>query len=219
MGIITISIIIVTAIVSFIALNNEQLMDKLIFYPPAVTEDREYYRFISCGFIHADMFHLIFNMVSFFSFGTIVIEPAFNNMFGIYGGMVYLLFYLLALVFSLIPTYMKNRHNTTYRSLGASGAVSAIVFAGIIIYPLMPLNIIFLPKEWALPGFIFGFVYLLITAYLDKRGGGNINHSAHLWGALFGIIFIIAISKLVAGVDLLGPFVENVKGYIQSKIS
>ncbi len=217
MGIITISIIIVTAIVSFIALNNEQLMDKLIFYPPAVTEDREYYRFISCGFIHADTFHLIFNMLSFYSFGTVVIEPVFNNMFGTYGGIVYLSFYLLALVFSLIPTYLKNRHNTTYRSLGASGAVSAIVFAGIIIYPLMPLSIMFLP--FSFPGFIFGFVYLLITAYLDKRGGGNINHSAHLWGALFGIIFIIAISNLVAGVDLLGPFVENVKGYIQSKIS
>ncbi len=192
-------------------------MDKLIFYPPAVTEDKEYYRFISCGFIHADTFHLIFNMFSFYSFGTYLIEPAFREFFGSYGGILYLVFYLLALIFSLIPTYLKNRHNTSYRSLGASGAVSAIIFAGIIINPLLELSILFLPFRF--PGFIFGFIYLLITAYMDRRGAGNINHSAHLWGALFGIIFIIAVAKVFGGIDLLGPFISSVTEYFQSKFN
>ncbi|MEO7802556.1 MAG: rhomboid family intramembrane serine protease [Ginsengibacter sp.] len=217
MSIITISIIIVTVIVSFIALNNERLMDKLIFYPPAVTDNREYYRFVSCGFIHADMFHLIFNMFTFYSFGTVVIEPVFNHLFGVYGGVLYLLFYLSALVVSVVPTYFKNKDNSSYRSLGASGAVSAIVFAGIIINPLMQLSLIIIPIPF--PAFIFGFAYLLITYYLDKRGSGNINHSAHLWGALYGIIFIIVIAKLFAGTDLLTNFVIQVKGYIQDKFS
>ncbi len=217
MSIITISIIVVTVIISFIALNNQRLLDKLIFYPPAVTDHREYYRFISCGFIHADMFHLIFNMFTFYSFGTVVMEPIFNDLFGMYGGVLYVLFYLSALVVSLIPTYVKNKHNQSYRSLGASGAVSAIVFAGIIINPLMSLSLIILPIP--IPGFIFGFIYLLITYYLDKRGGGNINHSAHLWGALYGIIFIIVIARLFAGTDLLLNFITQVREYIQSKFS
>lgn len=212
---VTIIIIVVTSIISFIALNNERLMDKLIFYPPAVTENGEYYRFISCGFIHADMFHLIFNMVSFYSFGIGLIEPAFREFFGSSSGLIYLLFYLLSLVAALIPTYLKNRHNTSYRSLGASGAVSAIIFAGIMISPLMELGIVLLPFRF--PGFIFGFVYLLITAYLDKRGGGHINHSAHLWGAVFGIVFIIIIAKVFADIDLFSQFVENVRGYVKNK--
>lgn len=217
MSIITISIIVVTVVVSFIALNNDHLLDKLIFYPPAVTDHREYYRFVSCGFVHADMFHLIFNMVSFYSFGTVVIEPVFNHLFGVYGGVLYLLFYLSALVVSIIPTYIKNKHNDSYRSLGASGAVSAIVFAGIIIDPLMPLSLIILPIPF--PGFIFGVVYLLITYYLDKRGGGNINHSAHLWGALYGILFIIIIARSFAGTDLLLHFMTQVKEYIHNKLN
>jgi membrane associated rhomboid family serine protease len=134
-----------------------------------------------------------------------------------YGGVLYLLFYLSALVVSLIPTYVKNKHNQSYRSLGASGAVSAIVFAGIIIDPLMPLSLIIVPIPF--PGFIFGVAYLLITYYLDKRGGGNINHSAHLWGALYGIIFIILIAKLFAGTDLLLNFITKVREYIQSKFN
>jgi membrane associated rhomboid family serine protease len=119
--------------------------------------------------------------------------------------------YLLALIVCLLPTYFKNKHNRQYRSLGASGAVSAVVFAGILISPLSRLGFFFIPP--IIPGFIFGPLYLLLSWYLDKRGGGNINHSAHIWGALFGVIFLIIVSKLYGTVDVLENFIGKVQSY------
>src|SRR5690606_28089438 len=100
-----------------------------------------------------------------------------------------LVMYVLALIVSILPTYFRNRNNYQYRSLGASGAVSAVVFAGLMIAPYMKVGFFFIPP--IIPGFVFGPLYLLISAYLDRKGGDNINHSAHIWGALFGIIFLI----------------------------
>ena len=128
---ITVIIIIVTALVSFGAFRNEKLLNDLIFYPPAVTENKQYYRFITCGFIHADFAHLLFNMFSLYLFGDLV-EKQFQSIFGETGKILYLVMYVLALVVSLLPTYFKNKHNQYYRSLGASGAVSAVVFAGLM---------------------------------------------------------------------------------------
>src|SRR6476660_925524 len=136
---ITLIIIISTVLVSIIAFNNQQVMDNLIFYPPAVTEKKQYYRFITCGFIHADVAHLAFNMISFYLFSSALVEPAFIGYFGDYGRAALLIMYVLALIVCLLPTYFKNAHNENYRSLGASGAVSAVVFAGIMISPLSQL--------------------------------------------------------------------------------
>src|SRR5690606_32363297 len=125
---------IITAIISFTAFGNQKVMNDLIFYPPAVTYQRQYYRFISCGFIHADIAHLAFNMISFYLFGGFV-EAKFIHIFGQTGKLLYLALYLLALVVSLLPTYFRNKDNPHYRSLGASGAVSAVVFAGLMVAP------------------------------------------------------------------------------------
>ena len=95
---ITIIIIIITSLVSFVAFSNPAFMDKLIFYPPAVAEQQQYYRFISCGFIHADVPHLLFNMFSFYLFAQNFVEPKFNELFGRFGGLLFLLLYLVALV-------------------------------------------------------------------------------------------------------------------------
>ena len=212
---ITLIIIIVTALVSFAALNNQQLMDKLIFYPPAVTDNKQYYRFITCGFIHADIPHLLFNMLSFYLFSEQLVEPKFNEFFGDAGRIMFLAMYLLALVVCLLPTYFKNKHNENYRSLGASGAVSAVVFAGLLISPLTMVGFFVIPP--IIPGFIFGPLYLLLSWYLDKRQAGNINHSAHIWGALFGVAFLLVATRIYSTEDIWANFVESVKFYFKSK--
>jgi len=214
---ITLIIVIVTVIVSLIGFRNGEVIDNFIFYPPAVTEKNQYYRFITCGFIHADIGHLAFNMISFYLFSNALVEPAFISYFGDYGRAALLIMYLLALIVSLLPSYAKNKMNTQYRSLGASGAVSAVVFAGIMISPLSQLGFFIIPP--IIPGFIFGPLYLVLSAYLDKRGGGNINHSAHIWGALFGVAFLIIATRLYSTVDIWTDFVDQVRYYIKTKFN
>ena len=189
-------------------------MDKMIFYPPAVSKSKEYYRFITSGFIHADIGHLAFNMVSFYFF-AILVEPKFIEYFGSYGRLAFMLMYLMALVVCLLPTYSKNKDNSYYRSLGASGAVSAVVFAGLMISPLSMIGFFIIPP--IIPGFIFGPLYLILSAYLDRKGGDNVNHSAHIWGALFGVVFITIATKLFTTVDIWALFIEDVKYYFKVK--
>jgi len=214
---ITLIIIITTVVVSLIAFNKSEVMDNLIFYPPAVTERNQYYRFITSGFIHADVAHLAFNMISFFLFSNALVEPAFIQFFGDYGRAMLLLMYVLALIVCLLPTYWKNKTNENYRSLGASGAVSAVIFAGIMIAPSAQLGFFIIPP--VIPGFIFGPLYLILSAYMDKRGGDNINHSAHIWGALFGIAFIIIATKLYSDYDVWTNFVEEIQYYLKTKFN
>lgn len=209
---ITIIIIIITGIISFMAFNNRELMEKLIFYPPDISNRGQWYRFFSNGLIHADIGHLLFNMLSLYFFGDYV-NDAFASpaLFGSSGNLLYLVMYISALAVCLIPTYMKNKDNHYYRSLGASGAVSAVIFAGILLFPTAKLSLLFLPIP--IPGFIFGPLYLIITAYLDKRGGGGINHSAHLWGSLYGIAFVIVLSfAMQTGFNPLTNFVDSIRG-------
>lgn len=210
---ITTIIIIITALISIGGFSNQKIIDDLIFYPPAVSQRNQWYRFITCGLIHADVGHLIFNMLSLYLFGRFV-EEKFIEIFAQNGKLIYLLMYVTSLFVCLLPTYFKNKNNYSYRSLGASGAVSAVVFAGLMIAPYVEVGFFFIPP--IIPGFIFGPLYLLITAWLDKRGGGNINHSAHLWGALYGILFIIVAGRMV-GYDAVQEFVNGVKYYLQAK--
>ena len=210
----TIIIIAITCIVSFVAFSNQNLLDQFIFYPPAVRRG-QVYRFFSCGLIHADWGHLIFNMLALYMFGEIV-EAKFVEVFDRYGKLVYLLMYVLALAASVIPTYINNRDNYHYRSLGASGAVSAVIFAGILFFPLVGVGLFFIPVYIA--GFLFGVLYLLISGWLDKRGGGNINHSAHIFGALFGIAFTIVACQAFSGYPLLENFAEDIKNMSASDI-
>lgn len=206
---ITIAIIILTCLVSFSAFNNEKLLNDLIFYPPAVSKRNQWYRFFSCGLIHADFFHLLFNMYALYLFGTAV-EKAFVQLFGSSGKMIYLAMYILALGACLIPTYNKNKDNSHYRSLGASGAVSAVVFVYIVLDPMAGLGLVFIPNLYV-AGFIFGALYLAISSWLDKRGGGNINHSAHIYGAVFGILFIIVAGYALSDYQVIQSFINRVK--------
>ena len=206
-------IIIITVLVCLSALRNEKIMNDLIFYPPAVSKNNQYYRFITCGFIHADWGHLLFNMISFYFFGQFV-ETAFEYIFGTGGKLLYLLMYVLALIVSLLPTYFKNVDNHYYRSLGASGAVSAVIFAGILLDPANKIYLMFIPV--GIPGFVFGPVYLLISAWLDRKGSDNINHSAHIWGALFGVAFMIIAGYASNEYNAVEEFVNKIRHYFNT---
>ncbi len=193
---ITLIIIILTGIISFTAFSNQKIIDDLIFYPPSITKHNQWYRFFTCGLIHADITHLLFNMLSLYMFGEFV-ERSFSSdiLFGGKGKLLYLIMYLLALFVCLIPTFIKHKNDYNYRSLGASGAVSAVVFAGILLNPTAKLGFFFIPP--IIPGYIFGPLYLILSTWLEKRSQDNVNHSAHIWGALFGIIFIVAAAAIL----------------------
>lgn len=207
---ITLIIIIITCIVSLSARSNPKVFDELIFYPPAITHQKQWYRFLSCALIHADNLHLGFNMFSLYSFGNYV-EDAFKYYFGSLGPILYIALYVISQALCLIPTYAKHKDDYYYRSLGASGAVSAVIFAGIFLSPLLPLGLFFIPIP--IPGFIFGFIYLAITAYLDRKGAGGINHSAHLFGAIAGIGLLLVFGYAFSPSDLLQNFIQQVRSF------
>ena len=209
----TISIILLTSLISFTAFSNQKVLDDLIFYPPAITNRNQWYRFITSGLIHADIMHLVFNMYSFYLFGDLV-EKTFVQIFGESGKVIYIVLYVVSLVVCLLPTYFNNQNNYHYRSLGASGAVSAFIFAGIFLYPTMGMGIF--PIPFHIPGFVFGPLYLILSAYLAKKGHGNINHSAHIWGALFGIVFVIITTSFMTKFNALENFLNAIQSYLSS---
>jgi len=208
---ITLTITIVTVAISIAAMYNENLMDKLIFHPYTVHQQNQWYRFFTSGFIHADFMHLAFNMFSFYMFGDYV-EQYFTMIFGASGSSYFIILYISSLLVCLIPTYLNHFKQYSYRSLGASGAVSAIVFAGIFLQPTMQIGFFIIPP--IIPGFIFGPIYLGLTAYLSKQGQGGINHSAHLWGSIYGVVFLIVTAHFIGHVEVVSLFLDQIKTYL-----
>jgi len=182
---ITLALIAANCIISFMAFKNNVLLNKLIFHPPDITKNKQWYRFITSGFIHKDFNHLLFNMITLFFFGQ-ALEPLFDAV-GL-SPIVYLVFYLSAIVVSEIPTYIKEKNNENYYSLGASGAVSAVVFALVLFAPWEKIYIKFIIP---VPFILYAVGYLAYSAYMDRKGTDHIGHSAHLWGALYGIAFML----------------------------
>ena len=209
---ITIVILLLTCIISFTAFSNAKVMEDFIFYPPAIDRENHWYRFVSSGFIHADFMHLAFNMYTFYMFGDIV-EKTFLDIFGNSGKIFYILLYISSLIVCLLPTYLQHKDNFYYRSLGASGAVSAVIFVGIFLYPTMGMGLF--PIPFHIPAFIFGPLYLGISAYLAKRGQGNINHSAHIWGALYGVVFLIITCQFFTNFRPIENFLTEVMAYFR----
>ena len=190
---ITTIIIVLTSIISFLAFNNPRLMNALIFWPPAVSMRHQYYRFVTCGFIHADIMHLAFNMFTLYFFGK-ALELYYMGDLGLQH-FYYPVLYFSALIVANIPSYLKHQDDYGYRSLGASGAVCAVLFAFILLRPWAPI-ILFVIK---MPAIIYALLFLGYSIYMSRRGGDNVNHDAHLWGALFGILFTIAVHPSVIG--------------------
>jgi membrane associated rhomboid family serine protease len=209
---VTLIILLLTCVISFTAFSNEKITNDLIFYPTAVTNHNQWYRFITCGLIHADFMHLAFNMYTFYLFGNMV-EQAFVEIFNSSGKALYTILYVTSLVACLLPTYLRHKNDYYYRSLGASGAVSAVIFVGILLNPTMKLQIFPIPV--GIPAFIFGPLYLIVSAYLSKKGRGNINHSAHIWGAVYGIVFFAIICQFLSSFRPLESFVNEVSAYLR----
>ena len=188
---ITINLIIIaiTSLISMLAFGNAEMIGKLILWPPAISRDRQYYRLITYGLIHANPQHLLFNMITLYFFGS-TMERFYDQHLGDFG---YVIFYIGGLIVSILPTYFDNRENPEYRSLGASGAVSAALFASILLQPWTTLLVFFVP----MPAIVYAVLYIAYSIYMDRRGSGNVNHSAHLWGAAYGVALTVVIEPAV----------------------
>lgn len=192
----------ITTVVSFYAFQSPTVLSSLMMNPYYTDKHQQYYRFISSGFVHKDHMHLLWNMFSFYFFGT-AIERQFQAMFGQAGSLYFIALYILAIIVSDLPTFFKHRNNPGYNSLGASGGVSAVIFAFIIFQPLSDICIYF---ALCLPGFILGALYILFSWYQGRKSNDNINHDAHLYGALFGLVFCIVVAP-----SSIGSFFEQVQ--------
>ena len=187
----TILLVAITSIISVIAFNKHELFDKLQLNPYATYHKKEWYRIVSHGFLHADWVHLFVNMFVLFSFGRVV-ESIFKQL--AYEGIIkspvltFVILYFGSMIMATITTIKKQKDNQWYNSVGASGAVSAVIFTSIFFQPLANL---YFYAVIPIPGIVFGILYLAYSQYMSKRGGDNINHDAHFIGAVFGFLFPI----------------------------
>lgn len=183
---ITLALIIANVIFSLIGFSNAAMVDKTIMWPYRVARENQYIRFITSGFLHADYMHLIFNMFTLFFFGRNL--ELYFTAYGLGGNISYLALYFLGLIVSDIPSYLKHKDDYNYRSLGASGAVSAVVFATII---FSPWSSIYIYGALKISATVYAILYIFYCVYMGKKSGDNINHDAHLWGSLFGLVFTL----------------------------
>jgi len=197
-------IIAATALVSLLALSNGTLMSKLLMSPYLIMRQKEWYRLISHAFVHADYIHLFINMIVFLSFG-LAVENMFEQLSknGIIGSpsLHFVLLYFGGIVISSLTTLRKHKDNYYYRSVGASGAVSAVVFTSIFFSPLSNL---YLMGIIPIPAIVFGVGYLVYSHYMRKKSSDNINHDAHFVGAVFGFIYPLLIDPKLFKVFLNG---------------
>lgn len=186
---ITLILIAATVLTSVMAFQRPQLKESLLFVPYAVQHQGQWYRLFSHALIHADWGHLLVNMFVLWSFGSTVevLYPLISPLPGI---AAYLVLYVGGVVFATMPGMAKHRNDPRYRSLGASGAVSAVLFAQILMMPTHRVTLFFIQD---LPAWLFGVLYLIYSYAMDKRGGDNVAHDAHFYGAVFGVLFTAAI--------------------------
>ena len=187
----TIAIIAITVLVSLVAFNNREWFEKLQLNPYQVYHSNQWYRVLSHGFLHADWIHLFVNMIVLFSFGEAV-EQRLSIMES--KGMIanstlhFLILYFAGMIIATSTTIQKHKDNYHYNAIGASGAVSAVVFAFIF---FSPTSTLLLMGVIPIPAFLFGILYLIYSQYMRKRQGDRVNHDAHFVGAVFGFVYPI----------------------------
>ncbi len=198
---ITYALLAIIVIFSIGCFNNEQKMYKYMFHPYSIYHNREHYRFLTHAFIHGDMIHLVFNCLALYGFGLQLEYGYFPNehLFGPkWGEVYYLLLFTGGIYAASVTEYFRQRNNPNYYSLGASGAISAIVFCSIIINPTQQVDFFFIP----MPGWIMGVLLIGLSMYLSRRKrvgaySDSISHEAHFWGAIFGVAFILALKPFL----------------------
>jgi membrane associated rhomboid family serine protease len=196
-------IFIITIITTLLAFNNENLYGKLMMHPYSVSRGQHVYTLITSGLIHKDWMHLLFNMLSFYFFAFQLEIILGHWQFGV--------LYIVSLVLSDLPSVAKHKEEYWYHSLGASGAISAVIFSYILFSPMSMMLIMPLPIP--IPAIIFGVLYLVYCSYASKYSRDNINHDAHLFGALSGLMITIAMKPGVVPL-----FIHQLSGVIQSHL-
>lgn len=197
----TIIIIFITIAVSLYGLSNTDFNYKLIHNPYLVKHKKQWYRLLTSGLLHADFIHLFVNMFVLYSFGRVV-EFYYLRLFENASWFIYLLLYFTAIYASSAASQYKNQNNPQYNSLGASGAVSAVLFTAILFEPFEPLYLYGIVK---IPGIVFGLLYLGYSYYMSKKQIDQVNHDAHFYGAIYGIVFTLVLKPQV-GLAFLGKF-------------
>ena len=190
----------ITVLISYLAFQNSDLMSKLQFNAAQIIHRKEYYRLISHAFIHANWSHLGVNMLVLFFFGR-NIETYFDYYFGRSANAYFVLLYFGGILASNIWSLAKNRNNYYYNAVGASGAVSAVLFASIFFDPW---NLLYFFAIIPIPGIVFAIGYLFYSYYMSKKKNDNVAHDAHFLGAVFGFIFPILLKP-----SLFDKFIDN----------
>jgi membrane associated rhomboid family serine protease len=183
-------IFVITIIFSLLAFSNDNLRSELTLHPYSIAKGDKLWTVITSGFIHNDWAHLLFNMFTYFFFAFQLEDIIGHWQFG--------LLYMASLILSDLPTIGKHKEDYWYRSLGASGAISAVLFSYILFNPMT--KMIIFPLPIPIPAILYGVLYLIYCAYASRRSNDNINHDAHFFGALSGIMITILLNHNVISI-------------------
>ncbi|MFT3737179.1 MAG: rhomboid family intramembrane serine protease [Breznakibacter sp.] len=179
--------------ISIMGFSQPDIIYKLQFNAWQILRKKEYYRLFTHAFVHGGWMHLIVNMFVLWSFGRGVIY-LFSAYFNVNPTLLFLLLFATAIPVSSLYSLQKEKNNYHYNAVGASGAVTAVVFASIFLEPYSTIYIYFIP----VPGIVFGAVYLVYSKYMSNRGMDNIGHDAHFWGAVYGFFFPLVLDPSLA---------------------
>ncbi|WMX13499.1 MULTISPECIES: rhomboid family intramembrane serine protease [unclassified Aureispira] len=204
-------ILAITIYTSYRYMEDSDEKRRMLFNAYAIDKYNQWYRFFSHGLIHKDWVHLGLNSFVLYMFGgQLEMDLKSTRYFGpLMGPILYLTLYLTGLAMSSVYSFYKHRYSSSYNALGASGAVSSVVFATILLSPLGGIGIIFIPIR--IPAFIFGGLYLAYSAYKSKQGNDNIGHDAHYWGSVWGFVFLLIFQP-----KLLLDFIDQIKLYLST---
>ncbi|MFT4534731.1 MAG: membrane associated rhomboid family serine protease [Saprospiraceae bacterium] len=196
---VTILIIIVTCLISYKGFKDRSFFEQLKHHPVSEANNGEWYRMVTSGFLHADWFHLGINMYVLYAFGSTVENEYLFKYGEIAGRGIYLAVYIVMIILADIPSFIKHKNNRYYGAIGASGAVSGILFICILYSPWAPL---YLYGILEIPSIIFGVLYLVYSSYASKKANDNIGHDAHFYGALAGMVLTAILIPKTLGVFL-----------------
>nr|WP_225870977.1 rhomboid family intramembrane serine protease [Pedobacter frigiditerrae] len=196
-------IFVFTLITSVYAFNDATVYGKFMLHPYTVSKGKKLYTYITSGLIHADWTHLIFNMLTFYFFAFPLEQLLGHWQFG--------LLYIVSMVLADIPSVLKHKNEYRYHSLGASGAISGVLFSMILFAPFMQIGILFLPPQLGIWAIIFGPLYLFYCYYMSKKSNDNINHDAHFFGALAGILLTVILSPGIIS-DFIAQIITKLTG-------